>query len=117
MKQIDTPALTTEERSEISGNVMARTAINLLLDGKGPHKYIPVALCGYFADLYEEMLAAYQVEGIEGARLVFQQWAEEDPEVAELRAADPALQRRTAVHCTGDHPERAGRAGGATKDW
>lgn len=108
MRKIDSPVLTTEERDEISGNVLARTAINLILDGKNPNRYIVPVTLGYFAELYEEMLAAYEVDGVEGARVTFQRYAEEDEEIAALRSADPALQRRIwTVHdlYTTDFPE------------
>jgi hypothetical protein len=94
MRKIDSPELTTAERSEISGNVLARTAINLILDGKNPNRYIVPAALGEVGDCYEEMLAAYEADGVDGARAVFYRWAEQDPAIAELRYSDPAMQKR-----------------------
>ena len=94
MQTIDSPELTNEERSEISGNVLARTAINLLLDGRNPNKYIVPHALGEFADCYEEMLEAYDQDGAEGARAIFYEYAERDVNIAALRGADPALQKR-----------------------
>lgn len=93
LQEIDSPTLTSEERALLRERTYARTAINHLLDGKGESAFIIPRMLGQFASLYEEMLSAYEADGIDGARRVFQQQAAEFQEVADLCAVDVAQKK------------------------
>lgn len=67
---------------------LARYTVGALLDGNPPNGTTPDQ-CGPFADLVSEMLRAHKTSGTEGARLIYVKWADLDPAVAALRAADP----------------------------
>ncbi len=72
---------------------LARIAIGTILDGKSPNAIVPSEL-GRYNELYSEMLRAHQGGGTEAARRVFVAYAERDPAVAALRAADPVATRK-----------------------
>jgi hypothetical protein len=74
-------------------NALARYAIGVLLDGKSPNGTTPSEL-GWFAEVYGEMLRAYQTGGTESARQVYVAYAERDAAIAALRAADPEPARQ-----------------------
>jgi len=92
VREIEYPTI-SEREEEAGGKVNAWVAINSLLNGK-PNPYMVSAALGRFGALYDAMVAAFDQDGLEGARQVFLLYANEDPEVAALRPTDPALAQR-----------------------
>lgn len=72
---------------------LARTIIGHILDGGSPNGTHPDEL-GPYAELYQEIVRAHLAGGTHAARRVFIRYAENDPAVAALRAADPETRRR-----------------------
>lgn len=94
MSIIESPSAQTNGGMD-SASSLASHVIGLILDGKKPNAYILPQQLDQYGDCYEEMLTAYQSGGREAARLVFVAWAEVDPDIAALRAGDPAIQKRS----------------------
>ena len=69
---------------------LARDAIGRMLDGMAPSEEFQSEDLGKYAECYLEMLRAYAYDGTAAARQVFVAYADHDPEIASLRAGDPA---------------------------
>lgn len=72
----------------------ARLAIGAILDGAAPNGATPAEL-GRFGEMYVEMVRAHTAGGTAGAQRVYTAYADRDPQVAALRAADPEPPKRT----------------------
>lgn len=94
VREIEYPTATESAQHQIGADTLARAAINLVLDGKKPNPYIVGRSLGKYAACYDEMIFAYEQDGVEGARQVFVSHADLDADIAALRATDLALHRR-----------------------
>lgn len=72
----------------------AKAAFGRILDGLEPNPYLVPELLGWYEPHYRRLLDAYYRGGHEGAQLLFQQLAEEDPALAALRLNDPTIRKR-----------------------
>ena len=93
---IDVPAFATEEEAgpDPAQAKQASYAIGLILDGKTPSTYHVADVMGWYGPYYQQILDAYYRSGLEGARLLFQRMAEEQPAIAALRLNDPKIKKR-----------------------
>ncbi len=66
---------------------LARRVVGEMLDGAAPNGVKPDEL-GTYRELYAEMVRAHGQAGTSGARKVFSQYAQRNPDVAGLRAGD-----------------------------
>lgn len=81
----------TRDLSRVSD---AKAAFGRILDGLEPREFLVPEMLGWYEPYYRRLLDAYYRGGHEGARLLFQQLAEEDPALAALRLNDPTIQKR-----------------------
>ncbi|HXF62866.1 MAG TPA: AAA family ATPase [Caldilineaceae bacterium] len=77
-----------EAQSSQSSTVVARTAIGNILDGNTPN-WVDSSELGPYAEVYAEMVRAHESGGTEAARRIFAAYADQDPQIAALRAGDP----------------------------
>lgn len=73
---------------------VASTAINTILDGGQPHAGVQPAHLGDYAEVYSEMLRAYDQGGKEAANKAFLVYAKQNPAIMALAAGGPEPQRR-----------------------